>query len=94
MTESGNKDKNNTNISFDESKSKSSSEKVFGDVSRAYTTIMCRIGDKLNLFKKLESNGPASSMELAKLADIDERYLILFANDYRILISIFLSVNM
>lgn len=76
MTEKENKDKNNnTNISLDGSKTNTFLEKVFGDVSGAYTTLMCCIGDKLNLFKKLESNGPSSSMELAKHADIDERYL-------------------
>lgn len=40
---------------------------------------MCCLDDKLNLFKKLESNGPASSMELAKLADMGERYSRLYA---------------
>lgn len=73
MSQTGNKDEDNNN-SFDESKTNSFLEKVFGDVTGAYTTLMCCIGDKLNLFKKLESHGPMSSIELAKFAEIDERY--------------------
>lgn len=75
MTEKENKDKNNnTNISLDGSKTNTFLEKVFGDVSGAYTTLMCCIGDKLNLFKKLESQDSMSSSEFAKFANIDERY--------------------
>jgi hypothetical protein len=73
MSQTGNKDENNNSI-FDESKTNSFLEKVFGDITGAYTTLMCSVGDKLNLFKKLESHGPMSSIELAKFAEIDERY--------------------
>lgn len=73
MPQTRNKNDNNNN-SFDESKSNYFLEKVFGDVTGAYTTLMCCIGDKLNLFKKLESHGPLTSIELAKFAGIDERY--------------------
>jgi 2-polyprenyl-3-methyl-5-hydroxy-6-metoxy-1,4-benzoquinol methylase len=75
MTEIRNDIKNNdTNANLDESKTNSFLQKVFGDVTGAYTTLMCGIGDKLNLFKKLELQGPMSSSEFAKIADINERY--------------------
>jgi ubiquinone/menaquinone biosynthesis C-methylase UbiE len=69
-----NNNNNNTNFSLDKTRTNSFLKKVIGDISGAYSTFMCCIGDKLNLFKKLESNGPTSSMELAKLANIEERY--------------------
>lgn len=65
---------NSNSIDQTESKSEVFLEKVFGDIAGAYTTIMCCIGDKLNLFKHLESNGPLSSNELANISNINERY--------------------
>lgn len=67
--------KGTDNVNLDESKTNTFLEKVFGDVTGAYTTLMCCIGDKLNLFKKLESRGPSTSIELAKIADVNERYV-------------------
>jgi hypothetical protein len=75
MTEIRNGKKNNdTNANLDESKTNSFLEKVFGDVTGVYTTLMCSIVDKLNLFKKLKSYGPVTNIEFAKFADINERY--------------------
>ncbi|MDQ4073014.1 MAG: class I SAM-dependent methyltransferase [Thermoproteota archaeon] len=66
--------KTRNNNDFDIAKSDAFLERVVGDITGAYTTIMCCIGDKLGLFKKLSSNGPLSSVQLARLAGIDERY--------------------
>ena len=35
---------------------------------------MCCIGDRLNLFKKLETSGPTTSQELSRIVGINERY--------------------
>jgi 2-polyprenyl-3-methyl-5-hydroxy-6-metoxy-1,4-benzoquinol methylase len=66
---------NNSNANLDESKTNSLLEKVFDDITGAYTTLLCSIGDKLDLFKKLETRGPLTSIELAKIADVNERYV-------------------
>jgi hypothetical protein len=59
---------------IDETKSNTFLNKVFEDVSRTYITLMCCIGDKLDLFKKLEANGPTTSIELSKISGTNERY--------------------
>jgi SAM-dependent methyltransferase len=48
--------------------------KVFGDTVGLMTTAMSSIGDRLGLFKDLAANGPATSVELAMRAGINERY--------------------
>ena len=62
------------NIQINESKMNSFLEKVFGDISGTYVSLMCCIGDRLDLFKKLETSGPATSQELSRIAGINERY--------------------
>jgi hypothetical protein len=44
---------------LDENKLNSFMEKVFADLSVAYTTLMCGVGDRLGLFKDLADSGPA-----------------------------------
>ncbi len=58
----------------DKKKTKAFMEKVLKDVSSTFTTAMCAIGDRLGLFKDLASDGPATSVELARRANINERY--------------------
>ncbi len=48
--------------------------KVVGDMSGTYSSIMCTLGDRLGLFKELDAHGPAMSGELAARASINERY--------------------
>ena len=62
------------NIQINESKMNSFLEKVFGDISGTYVSLMCCIGDRLDLFKKLETSGPTTSQELSRIAGINERY--------------------
>jgi 2-polyprenyl-3-methyl-5-hydroxy-6-metoxy-1,4-benzoquinol methylase len=59
---------------IDNTKSNAFLNKVFEDISGTYITLMCCIGDKLNLFKKLEANGPATSIELSRISGTNERY--------------------
>ena len=63
-----------TKPNFDETKGREFTQKVIGDLSGAMATLMCILGDRLNLFKELAANGPATSEELATRAQIDERY--------------------
>jgi SAM-dependent methyltransferase len=49
--------------------------KVFNDLSGAVVSIMCTIGDRLNLFKDLAARGPATSEELASRLGLNERYV-------------------
>ncbi|KKM87942.1 hypothetical protein LCGC14_1263850 [marine sediment metagenome] len=49
-------------------------KKVIKDISGTLTIAMCAIGDRLGLFKDLHINGPATSSELAKRNNINERY--------------------
>ncbi len=46
---------------FDETKGREFTQKVMGDLSGAMATLMCILGDRLNLFKELATNGPATS---------------------------------
>src|SRR5689334_21891213 len=48
--------------------------KVFGDTIGLMTTTMASIGDRLGLFKDLARRGPATSVELAERAGVQERY--------------------
>ena len=47
---------------------------MFEDISGTYITLMCCIGDRLELFKKLEANSPATSIDLSKKSDIERGY--------------------
>ncbi len=59
---------------FDQAKMEAFVYKVLGDTSAAFTTLLAAIGDRLGLFKDLAANGPATSVELATRAGINERY--------------------
>jgi hypothetical protein len=47
-----------TKAHFDETKANAFLDRVFKDISGTYTSLMCCIGDRLDLFKKLEVEGP------------------------------------
>ncbi len=64
----------NKRIHIDKTKMNSFLDKIFEDISGTYISLMCCIGDRLDLFKKLEANGPATSQELSRIASINERY--------------------
>jgi 2-polyprenyl-3-methyl-5-hydroxy-6-metoxy-1,4-benzoquinol methylase len=59
----------------DEAKVEEFVGKAIGDFSGAMTTLLCAIGDRLDLFKKL-AEGPATSEALAAGAGIDPRYAL------------------
>jgi SAM-dependent methyltransferase len=47
---------------------------VMADLSGAVVSLMCVLGDRLDLFKNLAAHGPATSAELADRAGADKRY--------------------
>jgi len=49
--------------------------RVLGDTAAAATVVMAALGDRLGLFKRLASDGPATSVALAGRASLDERYV-------------------
>jgi hypothetical protein len=57
---------------MDKTKMNSFLDKVFRDISGTYVSLMCCIGDRLDLFKMLEVNGPTISPELSRSAGINE----------------------
>jgi SAM-dependent methyltransferase len=59
---------------FDMVKMGSFMNQVMGDLSGAVVSTMCTLGDRLGLFKALAANGPATSAQLANIAEINERY--------------------
>ncbi len=59
--------------SIDQAKTEAFVGKVLTDATSAVATVMASIGDRLGLFKHL-AEAPATSVELAKRAHIDERY--------------------
>ncbi|MDP7103242.1 MAG: class I SAM-dependent methyltransferase [SAR202 cluster bacterium] len=59
---------------MDQAKAEVFANTAFVDVAAAFTVTMCAIRDCLGLFKNLDSDGPATSSELAKRAGINERY--------------------
>lgn len=59
---------------IDKTKANAFMDKVFGDITGTYISLMCCIGDRLDLFKKLEINGPATSIELSNISGTNERY--------------------
>ncbi|MDX1373893.1 MAG: hypothetical protein R3321_15565, partial [Nitrososphaeraceae archaeon] len=63
-----------TKNNFDETKLNSFMDKIVNDLSASYATLLCVIGDKLDLFKKLEKYGPITSQDFAKKSKINERY--------------------
>ncbi|MFQ5933834.1 MAG: methyltransferase [Dehalococcoidia bacterium] len=63
-----------TQPQIDEAKLEEFMHQVVGNLSGTVVTTMSVIGDRLGLFKDLNSNGPATSAELAARAGINERY--------------------
>ena len=61
-------------VQIDEARAEEFLGKVVGDFAGAMTTVLTLIGDQLGLFKELAENGAADSQELARRANIDERY--------------------
>ncbi len=59
---------------IDQAKAEAFVGKVLDDASGLTTTVLASIGDRLDLFKDLAANGPATSAELAARVSIDERY--------------------
>lgn len=59
----------------DEAAVESFMDKVVGDYAGANAFFMGAIGDRLGLFADLSTNGPATSAELARRTNLDERYL-------------------
>ncbi len=49
--------------------------RVVGDIAATMSTILCALGDKLELFSALASGGPATPAELAERTATDERYV-------------------
>ena len=49
--------------------------KVVDQISGTMTTLLAAIGDRLELFKNLAEQGPATSTELASRTKLNERYL-------------------
>ena len=62
-----------TNI--DEGKLNAFIGQMLSDLGGASSIAMVRLGDTLGLYKAIHANGPMTSMELAKAAKVDERYL-------------------
>ena len=48
---------------------------ILGDLGGAASLAMIRLGDALGLYRTLHAEGPLTSAELAKAANVDERYL-------------------
>jgi len=44
---------------------------VFEDISSTYIILMCCIGDRQELFKKLEADDTATSIYLSKISDTE-----------------------
>jgi 2-polyprenyl-3-methyl-5-hydroxy-6-metoxy-1,4-benzoquinol methylase len=59
----------------DPAKLEAFSSRTFQDLSAVYTVAMCILGDRLGLFQALASHVPATSIELAALTRLNERYL-------------------
>ncbi|MEX0801096.1 MAG: class I SAM-dependent methyltransferase [Dehalococcoidia bacterium] len=63
-----------TQPAIDEAKGAEFVGKVLSDVGAGMMMALCAIGDRLGLFKDLAEKGPATSIEFAARAGINERY--------------------
>ena len=63
-----------TTPTIDNAKLDSFMDKIFVNLGGTYVTLLCAISDRLNLFKDLATNGPATSQELAQRTKINECY--------------------
>ena len=61
--------------SVDEGKLNAFIGQMLSDLGGASSIAMVRLGDTLGLYKAIHANGPMTSIELAKTAKVDERYL-------------------
>ncbi len=59
---------------LDQAKMEAFVGKVLGDTSGMTVTLMAYLGDRLGLFKDLETHGPATCDQLADRAGINDRY--------------------
>jgi SAM-dependent methyltransferase len=59
---------------FDQAKADAFFEKANQDLAGGWIAAMCALGDRLGLFRALAEIGPATSHELARRAEVDERY--------------------
>ena len=73
QAEKGEKDMT-TQQTIDQAKADAFVGKVLADTAALAVTVMSSIGDRLGLFKSLAQQGPATSVELADRAHINERY--------------------
>jgi 2-polyprenyl-3-methyl-5-hydroxy-6-metoxy-1,4-benzoquinol methylase len=71
--EKGEKDMT-TQQTIDQAKADAFVGKVLADTAALAVTVMSSIGDRLGLFKILAQQGPATSVELADRAHVNERY--------------------
>jgi len=60
---------------FDENKLNAFVGQVLGDLGGAYSAALVKMGDRLGLYRELQSGGPATSSELAERTGYSERYL-------------------
>ena len=60
---------------IDEGKLNAFIGQMLSDLGGASSIAMVRLGDTLGLYRAIQANGPMTSMELAKAAKVDERYL-------------------
>jgi len=63
-----------TQQTIDQAKADAFVGKVLADTAALAVTVMSSIGDRLGLFKNLAQQGPATSVELADRAHVNERY--------------------
>src|ERR1700712_4009036 len=66
---------NVTEAKVDEGKLNAFIGQMLSDLGGASSVAMVRLGDALGLYKIIHDDGPMTSMELARAAKVDERYL-------------------
>src|SRR5215510_976177 len=59
---------------IDQTKRQAFAQQALTDVGGTLTTLMCALGDRLGLFKDLATRGPATSTDLARRCELQERY--------------------
>jgi 2-polyprenyl-3-methyl-5-hydroxy-6-metoxy-1,4-benzoquinol methylase len=62
-------------VQIDEGKLNTFVGQILADLGGASSIAMVRMGDTLGLYRTLQAKGPLSSVELARAAKVDERYL-------------------
>lgn len=64
-----------TELAVDGAKVEAFTGKAVGDFAGMMTTVMCMFGDRFGLFPSLNTDGPATSDELAGRTHLSERYV-------------------